>query len=233
MRAITLGIRGVWIVGVVLLALYLVDFEPVPSAIVLAVAVVVFVLIPWRARLALTRRLLEVRKAVQRDMERRTLPRGRRPRTILRLADSGVRHVRDVTLLQALVFKALTKGGRAIRHEAKATQWETSMKSFGRPRVRKRLRTYELRWKNAVVIHLFVGTPLGWIVGGLGAIVLGVMVLIRVVTRPSLWLAKRMAKGRLRGTRESLTRTLRYEFAERDEKLASERAPAASSPALN
>lgn len=204
-------LRVLTIAGILFGALSLVDFSLVPTIAISVAALVIFVFLPWQARNRFRLRMMRLRQSVRRDIREGRLARQRLPWRMFGLADGAVNDARDVTMLQVLAFRALAPGyAREGWTQAAESEWKMGIRKLKKGSSRSRLRGYHLRWKNVVVVHLFSGTPLGWFVGGVAALVLGLMLAWRLITRPSIRLAKQAIRDRLRGSRESLAMTVRY-----------------------
>lgn len=225
----TLGLRFVTITALLLLAFFLVDFQTTPALVLATVALVIFGVLPWLARRYTRGRMAKMRQVIKRDIHKGKLARDPASWTVYALPESTIRQLRDVTLLQVVVHKVLSRGSdQARRHRTIESEWnETASKLKRAPR--KRMRMYEARWKNRVAVHLFLGTPFGWTLGIVGAIAMGVAVVARLITRPSLRLGKQLVRERLRSTRDRLGSHVRYE-TQGDEMAETASRPSTESP---
>lgn len=203
--------RALGIAGVVLLACALFDFSLVPTIVIAVVALVIFVYLPWRSRNRFRLRMTRVKQGVRKDIREGKLARQKLPWRVFGLADGGVKEARDVTMLQVMTFRlVLPRYARENWTQAAESEWKNGIRKMKNMNPRNRLRNYERQWKNLVVVHLFIGTPFGWLVGGAATLWLGLVLLARLITRPSIRLAKLAIRDRLLRTREGLAMIVRY-----------------------
>lgn len=170
-----------------------------------------FVYLPWRSRNRFRLGMLRLKQSVRRDIREGKLARQKLPWRMFGLAEGGVKEARDVTMLQVVTFRlVLPRYAREGWIQGAESEWKNAIRKLKKGSSRNRLRGYHLRWKNLIVVHLFSGTPFGWLVGAVAALWLGLVLTWRLITRPSLRLAKQAIRDRLRGTREALAMIVRY-----------------------
>ena len=187
------------------------DFSLVPVIVIAIVGLLIFVFLPWQARNRFRLRMLRLKQSVRRDIREGRLARQRLPWRMFGLSQGAVKNARDVTMLQVVAFRMVApRYARETWTQAAETEWKNGIRKLKKGSSRNRLRGYHLRWKNAVVVHLFSGTPFGWLVGGAAGLWLGLVLAWRLITRPSIRLAKQAIRDRLRVTRESLAMSVRY-----------------------
>jgi hypothetical protein len=204
-------VRVVSIAAIVAGTLAVFDLSLVASVVVAVVALLLFVVLPWQARNRFRIRMLKLRQSVRRDIREGRLAKQRLPWRMFGISDGALNDVRDITMLQVVIFKMLApRQEREAWTQAVESEWKIGIRKLKKGASRDRMRGYNQRWKNLVVVHLFSGTPFGLLFAGIAALYVGLVLAWRLITRPSMRLAKQAVRDRLRGTRESLAMIVRY-----------------------